>query len=125
LTPEVVPIEGAISFDTSGALLGITHTPGSSNITVTSAGTYLVDFSVSGIEPNQFSLFINGVAAPGATYGSGAGTQQSHGQLIVTLSAGDVLSLVNHSSAAAVTLQALAGGTQNNVNASLVIEQLG
>jgi hypothetical protein len=57
-------------------------------------------------------------------YGSGAGTQQDNGQVILTLSAGDVLTLVNHSSAAAVTLQTLAGGTQTNVNASLLIEKL-
>jgi len=32
--------------------------------------------------------------------------------------------LVNHSSDAAVTLQTLAGGTQTNVNASIVIKRL-
>jgi hypothetical protein len=32
--------------------------------------------------------------------------------------------LVNHTSAAAVTLQTLAGGTQTNVNASIVIKKL-
>jgi len=40
------------------------------------------------------------------------------------LQSNDVLTLVNHSSAAAVTLQTLAGGTQINVNASLLIERL-
>ncbi len=43
----------------------------------------------------------------------------------MTLAANDVLTVVNHSSAAAVTLQTLSGGTQTNVNASVVIEQLG
>jgi hypothetical protein len=84
----------------------------------------LVQFSVSGVEPGQFALFVNGAAAPGTVYGSGAGTQQDNGQVILTLSASDVLTLVNHSSAAAVTLQTLAGGTQTNVNASLLIEKL-
>ncbi len=92
---------------------------------VTSSGTYLVNFSVSGVEPNQFALFVNGVVDPASDYGSGAGTQQNNGQVILTLNAGDVLQLVNNTSAAAVTLQALAGGTQSNVSASLVIEQLG
>ena len=41
------------------------------------------------------------------------------------LSAGDTLTLVNYSSAAAVGLQALAGGTASNVNASIVIEKIG
>jgi hypothetical protein len=122
---ETVPIEVAVDFDSNGPLLGFTHAPGNAGIVVTASGTYLVNFSVSGVEPGQFTLFVNGAPADGTTYGSGAGTQQDDGQAIVTLSASDVLTLVNHSSAAAVTLQTLAGGTQTNVNASIVIEQVG
>ena len=79
---------------------------------------------MSGVEPGQFALFVNGAAAASTVYGSGAGTQQDNGQAILTLSANDVLTLVNHTSAAAVTLQTLAGGTQTNVNASIVITKL-
>jgi len=61
---------------------------------------------------------------PGSTYGSGAGTQQNTGVTMVVLSVADVVTLVNHSSAAAVTLQTLAGGTQTNVNASLTFNRL-
>ena len=57
-------------------------------------------------------------------YGSGAGTQQDTGLAILTLAANDVLTLVNFTSAAAVGLQTLAGGTQNNVNASMLILRL-
>jgi hypothetical protein len=67
---------------------------------------------------------VNGAPVTNTVYGSGAGTQQDNGFAILTLSAGDRLTLVNHSSAAAVTLQTLAGGTQTNVNASLLIEKL-
>ena len=125
LTSRTVAVEAPISFDSNGPLSGFTHVAGSSSITVVSAGTYLVNFSVSGVEPNQFTLFVNGVPVPRTTYGSGAGTQQNNGQAMLVLAAKDVLTLVNHSSAAAVTLQTLAGGTQTNVNASLIIEQLG
>jgi hypothetical protein len=59
----------------------------------------------------------------GSVYGSGGGTQQNNGQVILALSAGDVVTIVNHSSASAVTLQ-LAGGTQTNVNASVRILKL-
>ncbi len=45
--------------------------------------------------------------------------------MILTLGAGDVITLRNHSSASAVTLQTLAGGTQQNVNASILIEKIG
>jgi hypothetical protein len=61
----------------------------------------------------------------GSGYGSGAGTQQNYGQAIIAVAAGDILTLRNHTSAAAVTLQTLAGGTQtNNVNASILIKKL-
>ena len=79
---------------------------------------------MSGVEPSQFALCLNGAPIAGTVYGSGAGTQQDNGQAIITIAANDALTLRNHSSAAAVTLQTLAGGTQTNVNASLVITKL-
>lgn len=88
-------------------------------------GKYKVAFSVSGVESSQFTLCIDGVPDTKMIYGSGAGTQQNNGQGIITLAAGDVLTLRNHISAAAVTLQTLAGGTQAVENASIIIEQLG
>ncbi|HEY5173816.1 MAG TPA: hypothetical protein VIK54_18975, partial [Acidimicrobiia bacterium] len=125
LTPRIVAIEGDVIFDSNGPLVGFTHTAGTSTLSVTAAGTYLVDLSASATEPSQFALTVNGVAVPQATYGSGAGTQQDGGQVILNLSAGAVLTLRNHSSASAVTLATLIGGTQANVNASLVVEKLG
>ncbi len=123
---QVVAVEADVIFDSNGFLTpGITHAPGNAGITVVTAGTYAIDFFVSGVEPNQFAFFVNGAAVPsGSVYGSGAGTQQNNGQIILVLGAGDVLTLRNHSSAAAVTLQTLAGGTQTNVNASIIIEKL-
>ncbi len=118
-------IEGQVTFNLNGPLSGITHAPGNAGIDITAAGVYEVTFSVSGVEPGQFGLFVNGAAVSDTIYGSGAGTQQDNGQAILTLSASDVLTLVNHSSAAAVTLQTLAGGTQVNVNASIVITKVG
>jgi hypothetical protein len=53
------------------------------------------------------------------------GTQLNSGQVIVAISAGGVVTLVNHTSSAAVGLPTLAGGTQTNANASVVIEQVG
>ena len=103
---------------------GITHGLGDAGVTILNAGDYKVTFIVSGVEPNQFGLAVNGTAIASTIYGSGAGTQQTSGQAIITLAASDVLTLRNHSSAAAVTLQTLAGGTQANANASLVVEKL-
>ncbi|WP_412177882.1 BclA C-terminal domain-containing protein, partial [Sporosarcina sp. YIM B06819] len=125
LTARTVAIEEDVIFDSNGIITpGITHSLGSTEIVVTTSGNYEVTFSVSGTEPNQFALFLNGAIIAGTVYGSGAGTQQNNGQVIITMSAGDVLTLRNHSSSAAVTLASTIGGTQENVNASIVIKLL-
>ncbi|MEK5332686.1 collagen-like protein [Lysinibacillus sp. FSL W8-0992] len=125
LSAEVVAIEADILFDSTGLVTpGITHVPGTSQIFVTTPGVYEVTFIVSGVEPNQFTLFLNGAPVTQAVYGSGAGTQQNTGQALVLISSGGILTLRNHSSAAAVTLQTLAGGTQINVNASIILKLL-
>ena len=122
---QTVAVEADVVFASNGVLsAGITHGLGDSAITILNAGDYKVAFIVSGVEPNQFALFVNGAPVAAAIYGSGAGTQQTSGQAIITLAAGDALTLRNHSSAAAVTLQTLAGGIQANANVSLLIEKL-
>jgi hypothetical protein len=121
---QVVPIEAAVAFDANGILLGISHAPGQAEMVVDSAGTYQISFALSAVEPNQFGLFVNGAPIAGGVYGSGSGTQQNNGQVMVSLAAGDVITLVNHTSAAAVTLQFLAGGVQANVNAAVHILKL-
>ncbi|MGI8238928.1 BclA C-terminal domain-containing protein, partial [Bacillus wiedmannii] len=122
---QVVALEAPILFNSHGTITsGFTHTLGTSQMTVINAGDYKISFSVSGVEPNQFALFLNGAPVPNSVYGSGAGTQQNNGQTVLTLAANDILTLNNHTSAAAVTLQTLAGGTQTNINASIVIEKL-
>ncbi len=125
LTPETIAVEADVPFDSNGVITpGFTHAPGAAEIGIVSAGTYQVTFGSSGTEPSQFALFLNGAPVPGATYGSGAGTQQNNGQVIVMAGAGDVLTVKNHSSAAAVGLASDIGGTQQNTNASVLIERL-
>ena len=103
---------------------GITHAPGAAGISFVNSGAYKVTFSVSGTEPNQIALFLNGNQVPGTVYGSGAGTQQNTGFAIVAIGANDVLTVRNHSSAAAVGLASVIGGTQANTNASVAIEKV-
>jgi hypothetical protein len=125
LGAEVVALEADVVFDSSGVhTAGITHAPGAAGITLVTAGTYKVTFSVSSTEPSQFALFDNGTLVPGTVYGSGAGTQQDTGQAIVTTGAGDVLTVRNHTSAAAIGLATPIGGTQASANASIAIEKL-
>ena len=122
---QVVAVGASVTFDSNGILTaGIAHSTGSSDITPTVSGIYKITFCLSTVEPSQYTVFLNGVAITGATYGSGAGTQQNNGQLIVAVTAGDVLTIRNYTSAAASTLQPMAGGTQPGVNASVIIEKL-
>jgi len=123
---QVVPLETDINFDANGVLTaGITHAAGSSQVVLVNAGTYKFTFSVSGSEPNQMALFLDGSVVAGSIYGTGAGTQPNVGQVITTVGANAALTLRNHTSAAAVGLQALAGGTADNANASITIEKIG
>jgi hypothetical protein len=121
----VVPVEADVTFSQNGfGSAGIEHAPGSANILIINAGIYKVNFSISGTEPNQFALFINGAVVADSVYASGAGTQQNTGQSILDIGAGDILTLRNHSSAAAVTLATPIGGTRQSVNGSILIQKL-
>ena len=126
LGAQVVPLEADITFDSNGLMTtGFTHAPGSSEILIAEPGDYELTFSVSGVEPNQFTPFLEDIPLAGATYGSGAGTQQNTGQVLFTVTVpNSTLTLRNHTSAAAVTLQTLAGGTVVNVNASILLNRL-
>jgi hypothetical protein len=120
-----VVAEAAVVFSTNGVLTpGITHAPDTTGTIIQTSGIYEIAFAVSGVEPNQFAVFVNGLVVQGSIHGSGAGTQQNNGHVLVFLTGGDIVTLRNHGSSAAVTLQALAGGTQPNVNASLLIRKL-
>jgi hypothetical protein len=125
LTAQTVAIEADVLFSNNGVIVGtISHILGTSQIFFGSAGDYAVWFNVAGTEPNQFALFLDGVLVPGSIYGSGAGTQPNPGMVIITADAGDALTVRNHSSAAAVGLASLIGGTQANANASVLILKL-
>ena len=123
---EAVAVEADIAFDSNGTLTsGITHVAGATGVTFVTAGIYKITFSVSATGVSQIGLFINGALVPGSNYGSGAGTQQNTGQVILAVAAADVLTVRNHTTGAAVGLPAAVGGTQQTTNASVAIEQLG
>jgi hypothetical protein len=125
LSPQTVQIETDVTFDTNGVMTsGITHTSGTPQIRVTVAGDYEITFSESSTQPNQFALFDNGNPVAGTVYGSNGSTQQNSGQVIIALAANDTLTVRNHSSSAAVSLPPVLGGTQANVNASIILKKL-
>jgi hypothetical protein len=124
-TAESVAQEAAVTFSNNGPIVGFTHVPGTSDVVVTASGTYAVFFNLTGQQQSQFALFRNGIAVPESVYGSGSGNTGPYGQVILALTAGDVLTLRNHTSnTSSITLNNGAGGSQVNVNASLLFEKL-
>ncbi|MCB8818125.1 hypothetical protein LJE72_21800, partial [Desulfosporosinus sp. SRJS8] len=121
---QAVPIEGDLTFSTNGALFGPNHIVGTGEVAITSSGIYAVWFIVAGAEANQFTLFQNGVEISGSIYGSGDVTQPNPGMVIISAEAGDTLNVRNHTSLTPVNLQDTAGGTQPNVNASIMLLKL-
>jgi len=121
---QAVEKDAAIVFDTTGSISGISHENGSAEIGIRNSGIYLISYSVSGTEPNQFALFVNGKILEQSVYGSGVGTQQNNGQVIVELGEKDSITLVNVSGDKAVGLASKIGGDKVNVNASITILKL-
>lgn len=122
---QVVSLESDVTFSNNGVITNnITHTLGTSSIVLGSAGYYEISFLIAAVELNQFTLFKNGVSVVGSTYGSGDTNQPNPAAVIIRAAAGDVITVRNHTSAAAVTLQTLAGGTQTCTNASVFIQKL-
>ena len=121
---QAVEKDASIVFDSTGSISGISHENGSAEIGIRSSGIYLISYSVSGTEPNQFALFVNGKILEQSVYGSGAGTQQNNGQVIVELGEKDSITLVNVSGDKAVELASKIGGDKVNVNASITLLKL-
>ena len=124
-----------VNFNTTGISTGgILHNnlTNPDQITISVAGVYKVAFSVTATGANQFALYLDpsgllpNAPIAGTMYGTGAGTQQNTGQAIISVAiGGGVLTLKNHTtSPATVNLPAGSGGTQNKVNASIIIEKL-
>lgn len=125
--PGTVAIGAAFPFDTDGPVTaGFAHTASpvpavSSPITILNAGTYKVDFTVTVAEARQIALYLNGAVVLSTIYGQATGTSVTTGVAIIDVAAGDVLTLRNHLSAAALTLVTPSGGTANNTTNSITI----
>jgi len=125
--PAPVAQNAPIIYSSNGPLSGVLFTPPSPTITVVAAGTYLITFSVSGTQANQFGISVNGAAPAtpaGTVYGAGAGTEQNTGQAILTLAAGSTIQIWNYLSSGGAVSFAMQGGTQQNVLSSVVIQRL-
>ena len=110
---QTIGVEADINFSNNGVITnGIIHTPCTNLISLANTGIYLINYYVIGNETNQFALYQNANQVLVSTYVSAADIQLGIG--IVTASAGDFLTIKNHSSEVAVTLQTLSHRTPTN-----------
>jgi len=102
-----------ITFNNNGPLFGITHTLGTSQITIQNTGVYMVLWSaaVGSYMDTVCEIYINGVPAPSTAY---LGFLAAVGLAILSLSAGDVIELV--------TISGIYGPP---IEASVLIRQIG
>jgi hypothetical protein len=120
---QVVAAFSDVTFNTNGVLSpSFDHTPATPGVTILNAGTYLVQFIVGGGQPNEFGLFLNGSLVLGSIFGSDDTMQNTVGQVLITATAGDILTLRNLSPVGIL----LQGGAPPffKVNASLAIQWL-
>lgn len=73
LREQTVEINKPVVFDSTGSISGISHTDRTAEIGISNSGIYLISYSVSGTEPNQFALFVNERVLEQSVFGSGAG----------------------------------------------------
>lgn len=128
---DTVAIGAPFPFDTDGPFTaGFLHTASptpatSAPITIVNAGIYSVQYTVTVAEARQIALYLDGAVVPSTIYGQATGTAVTTGIAIITAAAGQLLTLRNHLSAAALTLVTPSGGTAENTTNSLVITKIG
>ncbi|MGG0258280.1 BclA C-terminal domain-containing protein, partial [Bacillus mycoides] len=109
-----------IPFSNNGPLNGITHTAGTTTVTVPAAGVYEIEFIVNitaGIG-SQIGIAVNGTVDASTVYPVLVATGGISGQAQLSLSAGDVLTLRNNS-AVPLTMS-----LAPSIGASMIVNQL-
>jgi len=109
-----------VPFSNNGPLQGITHTAGTTTLTVATAGTYQINFMVgltAGIG-SALAIAVNGTVDASTQISSLIAIGEISGSSLLTLAAGDVITLRNNSAIPFVLNLA------PSVGASIVITQM-
>ena len=111
-----------MTFSANGPLSDkVAHAPGTAEITLTNAGTYVVFAQVVGSTSGQFAVELNGNPIPGGSLPVSGSV--SSGTVSFVAQPNDVVTLVNTSATETATLPGQTGSTEQ-VNASIHIQQL-
>jgi hypothetical protein len=106
-----------VPFSNNGPLSGVTHTAGTTTVTVPTAGSYQIDYDISytaGVGAS-IAIAINGTVDASTNIPLLVATGDLSGTAILTLAAGDVLTLRNNSATPLTLTLAPDVGSQLNV----------
>ena len=123
-----VAINAPVEFPQDGESSGGIVRASATEFILPTAGVYEVFYQVSVTEPGQLAIWLNGAPVAAVTDRSRAGratgtSQISNDVLIRTTVPGELLTIVNDASPAALTITPIAGGT-DPVSATLLIKRL-
>jgi hypothetical protein len=122
-----IAIDAEVPFTSAGASFGgiVRNGVTIGEFVLPNIGVYDISWMVSVAEAGQLALFLNGVFQPETLAGRATGTNQiTNRVLVTTTSANSIIKIVNHSSASALTLTPLPGGTSAGAT-YLTVVQLG
>lgn len=117
--------ENVVFSDNGDISSGIVHVPGTADVVVNVAGEYEVSFTVSAVEPNQFGISRNHSLVAGTLFGTATGGVPNTGSAILSLAAGDVVTIQNDEATSSYDLTPFAGGGLENADATLAIHKIG
>lgn len=124
---STVAVGAAVAFPNDGATNSTIARSGASltQFVLPDIGIYEVAFQVSFAEAGQLALALDGSILPNSVVGRATGTNQCYGHtLVTTVSASQVLSVINPAgNLVALTITPSAGGT-HAVSANILIKQL-
>ncbi len=141
LIDQAIPSAGIVLFEQANVTSGnydISTTPTNGEITVLTAGIYRLSWTVEGqltppfpapVPAWSFTLYANGVPIPGSTFSSftlfpDEATSTAAGTVIVSLTAGTVLTLQSSASLPVSIISTIPGSLLPETSASIVIEKL-
>jgi hypothetical protein len=114
---QVVTAGTDVTFDSNGPLSGVTHTAGTAAVTVPIAGTYQIYYAVNITAGTgaTISIAVNGTVDASTSIDLLSATGETSGDTMLTLAAGDVLTLRNSSVATPFTTSTTNVGAQLDV----------
>ena len=121
-SPQTVAINEALSYSTNTEIKNIIHQQGRSYLEVEKSGIYDLFVDTITDEPDQWTLFINGVPDLSAVFGRESGAARTLLRQFIKLNKGDIVEVRNYSShAGVITASVNPGGSYIGNNKQFLV----